>query len=155
MPLGIPKVMVAITACQATLASKMDEVQLDIGLIYQDLEKIHSRYTTTEQRVSHMEDTVVEHTTSIQSLQTKIGAPEYRAEDAENHSRQNNLRIVELPEGAEVTNLTVFVEELLQSLLPTAMLSSYFTVDQGSPCVTYAWPRGISTPHVHPVAAEF
>lgn len=49
-PLGIPEVMAAINTCQAALANKIEVVQLDIGLIQQDLDKIGSRLTTAECR---------------------------------------------------------------------------------------------------------
>lgn len=57
-------------------------------------------------------------------------ALEYRAEDAENRNRRNNLRIVGLPEGAEGGDPTSFIEGLLRDLLPEARWSSYFTVER-------------------------
>lgn len=94
-----------------------------MGLIRQDLDKIRSRITVAEQHVGAVEDTVTDHEASIRSLQTKVRALEYRAEDAENRSRRNNLRIVRLPEGVEGRNPTGFTEELLRSVLPAARLS--------------------------------
>lgn len=94
---------------------------MDIGLIRQDLDKICTWLGAAEQRVGHVEDITGEHTTSIRTLQTKIKALEYRAEDAENRSRRNNLYIVELAEGAEGANLSTFVEDLLFSLRPSSL----------------------------------
>lgn len=54
-------------------------------------------------------------------------ALEYKADDAENRNRRNNLRIVGLAEG---TNPAVFVEQLLRNLLPNAQFSPYFTVER-------------------------
>lgn len=54
---------------------------------------------------------------------------EYRAEDAENRCRWNNISIIGLVEEAEGKTPTVFVEELLRSLMPVAQLSPYFTME--------------------------
>lgn len=97
--------MAAIATCQSTLTTKIEAVQLDMGLIRQDIDKIRSRVAETEQRLSTSEDTIAEHGASLRTLQTKVKALEYRAEDAENRKRRNNLRIVGLPEGQRGTTL--------------------------------------------------
>lgn len=55
-----------------------------------------SRINAAEQRISHVEDTVKGHNTDLHMLHTKIRALEYKAEDAENRNRRNNLRIVDM-----------------------------------------------------------
>lgn len=89
-----------------------------------------------------MKDSVADHSTSIRALQTKVRALEYRAEDAENRSRRNNLCIVGLPEGVEGRDPTVFTEELLRSLLPAARLSPYFTVERAHRVPPRPGPEG-------------
>lgn len=42
-PPGIPEVMVAITSCKTALTAKIEAVQMDVGLIDQDLDKIRTR----------------------------------------------------------------------------------------------------------------
>lgn len=126
-PPGILEVMAAITSCQTALISKIEAVQ--ICLIEQDLDKIHTRLATAEQRVVDVGDSVTEHVASIWALKTKVRALEYRVEATENRSHQNNLCIVGLPEGVEGKNPTVFTEELLRCLLPVTQLSPYFTVE--------------------------
>lgn len=111
LPLGIAEVNIS---CQTTLTTKIDAVQLDIGLIQQDLNKMRVCLTAVEQRVGHLKDIVVEHSTSLHTLQTKMLAMEYWAEDAENWNRRNNLRIVGLAEGK---NPSESEEGLLQSFL--------------------------------------
>lgn len=69
---GIPEVMAAITTCQTALTSKVEAVQLDAGLLRQDLDKIRSRITVVEQLVGEVEDTVTDHEASIRALQTKV-----------------------------------------------------------------------------------
>lgn len=119
--LGFPEVMAAITSCQATLTNKIEAVQLDVGLIRQDLDKLCSRVSEVEQCVGQTEDTVMEHTASIRTLQTKVRTLEFNVDDDENRNRRNNLRILGMPEKAE---------ELLRSLLPDAQFSPYFTMER-------------------------
>lgn len=85
-----------IALCQATLTAKIEVVQLDMGIMRQDVDKRRSRVTETQQRVSLAADTVAEHSSALCSLQTKLKALEYKVDDAENHSRRNNLLIVGL-----------------------------------------------------------
>lgn len=126
----VADIMSAIALCRPTLTSKIEAVQLDMGMMRQDGDKIRSRVTETEQRTGLMEDTVTEHSSAIRNLQTKMKALEYKADDAENRNRRYNLRIVGLAEGAEGTNPAVFVEQLLHNLLPNAQFSPYFTVER-------------------------
>lgn len=95
------EVMAAIATCQFTCTAKIEAVQMDVGLIHQDMDKLCSRVTKTEQRIGQMEENVLEQWTALRTLQTKVKALEYRAEHAENRNRRNNLRIIGLPEGAE------------------------------------------------------
>lgn len=139
---GIPEVMAAISSCQSVLTSKIEEVQMDVGLIRQDLDKIRTRVAETERRVGDVEDTVTDHAASIRALQTKVRALEYRAEDAENRSRRNNLRIVGLPEGVEGRSPALFIEELLRSLLPAAQLSPHFAVERAHRVPSRPGPEG-------------
>lgn len=53
---GLADVLAAIGNCQAsltTLTTKVDAVQLDVGLIRLDMDKIRSRLSTAEQRRGH------------------------------------------------------------------------------------------------------
>lgn len=102
--LGFQEVMAAIVSCQAALTNKIEAVQLDLGLIRQDLDKLCSRVSEAERRVGQTEDIATEHTASIHTLQTKVRALEYKVDDSENRNRRNNLRIVGIPEGAEGRN---------------------------------------------------
>lgn len=105
-------------------------MQLDVGLIRQDIDKLCSHESEVEQHVGQTEDTVTEHTASIRTLQTKVCTLQYKVDDAENRNTRNNLWIMGIPEGAKGRNPPVFVEELLRSLLPTAQFSPYFTVER-------------------------
>lgn len=114
-------VMAAIATCQSTLTPKIEAVQMDVGLIRKDMDK---------QRIGNTEDAVTEHGAALRTLQTKVKALEYRAEDMENRNQRNNLRIVGLPEGAEGNNPKCFVEDMLRNLLPDARMSPHYAVER-------------------------
>lgn len=135
---GLAEVLAAIANCQASitsLTSKVDAVQLDVGLFRQDMDKVRSRLSSAEQRLVHAEDTVTDHTTTttttlLRSQQTKICDLEYKVEDAENRNRRNNLCIVGLAVGVEGPHPPEFVEQLLCTLLPTAQFLLFYAVER-------------------------
>lgn len=135
-------VMAAIATCQAMLVAKIEAGQMDVGLLRQDMTKLHSRVRETEQQVSHMEDEVIENTAAIHTLQTKFKALEYRTEDAKNRNRRNNLRIMGLAEGAEGGNPMSFVEDMLRSILPDAHLSPHYAVERAHQVLPKPRPPG-------------
>ena len=103
---------------------------MDVGLIRQDMDKLRSRVTETEQRIGLLEDDSMEQSASLRTLHTKVKALESRAEDAENRNRRNNLRIIGLPEGVEGKDPTAYVEDLLRSVLPDARFSPHYTAER-------------------------
>lgn len=142
---GLTDVLAAITNCHASVTSpttKVDAVQLDVGLIRQDMDKMRSRITFAEQRISHMEDTVESHNTDLRMLHTKIRALEYKAEDAGNRNRRNNLRIVGMTEGVEGNHPTEFVEKFLRTLLPSAQFSPFYAVERAHHIPPKPGPQG-------------
>lgn len=115
---------------------------MDVGLIRQDLDKVHSRMTEAENRVGQVEDAVENNTGAIRSQQSRVKMLEHHAEDSENRCHRNNIQIVELAEGVEGKNPTVFAEELLRSLLPAADLPPYFTVERAYRLPPQLGPQG-------------
>lgn len=125
--------MQAITGCQSSLSiltTKIDTVQLEIGLIRQDFEKVRQRVTEVERRVGDTEDTVRDHSASLHTLQVRVKHLEAKAEDSENRNRRNNLRIIGLPEGSEGSDTSAYTERLLRSLFPQAAFSPHFAVER-------------------------
>lgn len=127
-PPWLAEVMAAIATCQSTLTAKIEVVQMDEGFIHQDLDKLRSRVTETEQRIGLTE--VMEHSAALRTLQTKVKSLDYQAEDGENRNRRNNLRIIGLPEGAEGGNLMGFIEDMLRKILPDVHFSPQYNVER-------------------------
>lgn len=73
------EVMAAIASCQSTLTEKIEDVQLDVGLLRQDMDKLRSRVMEMEQRVGPTEDDVMKQSAAIRTLQSKAKALKYRA----------------------------------------------------------------------------
>lgn len=46
----------AITACNASLTGKMEEIKVDIGLMRQDMQCVRERVAETKSRISTLED---------------------------------------------------------------------------------------------------
>lgn len=141
-PPWLADLMVAIPTCQTTLTAKIEVVQLDVGLMRQDLDKLPTMVTENEQRLGQTEDDVMEHSAALQTLQTKVKALEYRVEDAENRNRRNNPWIIGLPEGAEGGSPTSFIEDLLRNLLPDARFSPHYRVEHAHQVPPQPGPPG-------------
>ena len=75
--------MQAISTCQSTLTEKIDTMQLEMGFIRKDMDKVRTRLTEAERRVGDAEEILGDHASSLRTLTTKVRALEHRAEDAE------------------------------------------------------------------------
>lgn len=106
------------------------------------MDKVCSRLTAAEGQIGQVEDTVEEHDGIIHTLQFKLKTQEYRAKDAENRFRRNNIHIIGLAERAGGKTPTVFVEELMCSLLSVAQLSPYFMVERAHRMLPQPGPQG-------------
>lgn len=81
------------------LTDKIDHLQTNIGFIRKDLDSFRQRGTKVEKRVSCTEDPIRDHNVDLHYLKIKVKPLVAWAEDAENHNRRNNLRILGLLEG--------------------------------------------------------
>lgn len=90
------------------------------------------------------EDTVRDHSASLHTLQVDVKL-ESRAEDAENHNRRNNLRIIALPQGSEGPDPSAYTERLLHMLFPQADFSSFFAIER-----VHRMPPACSPPRAPP-----
>lgn len=134
--------MQAITGCQTTLTTKIEQMQSEMGLIRRDMDKYRDRLTEAERRVGDNEDVIRDHSASIRTLQVKMKTLESRAEDQENRNRRNNLRLVGLPEGVEGRDPEAYTEHLLRTLLPQAPFSTHFAVERAHRMPSVRGPPG-------------
>lgn len=93
------RVLEAISLCQTTLTSKIEEVKIDISLIRQDINKLRERVSETKRRVGHMEDVIPPLQVTTERLQHHLNSVLSKQDDMENRLRHCNLRFVGLTEG--------------------------------------------------------
>ncbi|KAJ1156460.1 hypothetical protein NDU88_009179 [Pleurodeles waltl] len=121
-----PPILLAIQNLQATIEGKMEELKVVMVLIQQDL---RTSVTDVEGRLSGAEDTVKAHEERLVHLQRLVGQLEGR-------SRPNNLHIMGIPEGAEVTISTKLIYDCLQSWVPTDEVSNCFIITRAHRAMT-------------------
>lgn len=76
----------------------------------------------TEDRISTAEDEVANLQANVRALQAKNKLMEDKLMDLESRSRLNNLSLVNLPEGAEGSDLCAFLEKWIPEALRSKML---------------------------------
>lgn len=124
------RVLEAISLCQSTLTTKIEEVKVDISLIRQDMTKIRERVTETEARISRAEDTIYPLQHSQEDLKRQIQILAQKHDDLENRARRSNLRFIGLPEGSEGTDPATFLEKLLITTYGREAFSTTFVVER-------------------------
>ncbi|XP_073453816.1 uncharacterized protein [Aquarana catesbeiana] len=92
------KVLEAISTCQATLTTKIEEVKVDISLIRQDLHKLRDRVSEAEHRLSHAEVAIPPLQASPDQASHHIAQLQLKQDDLENRMRSNNLHFISFPE---------------------------------------------------------
>lgn len=124
------RVLEAISVCQATLTSKIEEVKVDISLIRQDMTKIRERVTETETRISRAEDIIYPLQHSQEDMQRQFQQLAQKQDDLENRARRSNIRFIGLPEGSEGPDPATFLEKLLINAYGREAFSTAFVVER-------------------------
>lgn len=96
-------ILEAIDGCKAVLMVRIDHLALECTLIRHDLDKNRGRLTLVEERISEVEDSSHAHTNQLSKLQMLVRSLQHRANETKDGHRCDNLRVVGLPEGAEVS----------------------------------------------------
>lgn len=88
---------------------------------YPGKDRIHPN---TEQRISSAEDEVTDLKTKVQKLESQNKGLEDKLLDLEARSRLNNVRLVNLPEGAEGKDTAAFLEKWIPEALGATLQSA-------------------------------
>lgn len=136
------KIMAAISSCQTALMSKIDDLQADINRLRYDMDKMKDRTSEVGRRVGVVEGPTHTNENANNALQQQMKTLQAHAEDAENHNRRNNVRILCLPERAEGTRPGLFIEQLIQDCLSPIELFPCFIVEPANRIPTLALPPG-------------
>lgn len=94
-------ILKAIDRWKVALMLRIDHQASECTLICHDLDKIGGILNTAEEHISEVEVTTTSHIVQLADLQELVRSLQNQAGDAENRQRCNNMRVVELPEGAE------------------------------------------------------
>ena len=76
------------------------------------LQGINSRITEAEERISDLEDKIVEFTAVEQNKEKRMKRNEDSLRDLWDNIKHNNLRIIGVPEGEERKNLRKYLKRL-------------------------------------------
>lgn len=120
--------MQAINSCQAALPP--NSLQLEMGLMRRDYEKICQQVDEAVHHVGDTEDMVRDHTATLHTVQVRLKHLKARTEDTENRNQRNNLRIIGLPEESKGPDLLASTERFLHTLFPQAPFSCHFVVER-------------------------
>lgn len=99
-----------ITTMKTDFTTKLDNMTTAIQDLKKEMGECNERITQTEQRISGTEDEVLDLQAQVSTLQTKNKIMEDKLLDLETRSRLNNVRLVNMPEGVEGTNVCAFLE---------------------------------------------
>lgn len=94
-------ILAAIEQSRSSLLVRTDHPAEECNLIRNDRDKIRVRLIEIETRISSTEDLTANNTTNIAELQRIVQALVAKLDDAENRLRNNNIRVLGLPEWEE------------------------------------------------------
>ena len=123
-------ILKAIKDSKDAVERKVEEVRVDVSLLRQDLRGVADRVTEAEARISTAEDEIIQLRTQVNQLIKSSAILEDRAEDAENRSRRNNLRLVGIPEGIDTQDMTQLIEDWFRSWVLGEALTGNFAVER-------------------------
>lgn len=107
-------ILQAIEQSRSSLLVRIDHLTEECNLIRNDLDKIRGRLEETKSRISVTEDTTLQHSKILWSLQQTIRMLVAKSDNAENRMRRNNVRVLGLP---ECDHPAEFAEAFFQELL--------------------------------------
>ena len=102
---------------QQKIQEHLPTIQATTTRIESELTSLATRVNQAEQRISDMEDTLSPLSAGYKALESSTSVLAQRVEYLENYSRRNNLRLVNIPEGMEGTNIKSFATDLLKDIL--------------------------------------
>ncbi|KAJ1163916.1 hypothetical protein NDU88_004368 [Pleurodeles waltl] len=109
-------------AC-TSLEAKIDKVESDLVLLHADHRKLADKTSELEAKVNELTPATDKLKTGMEDIQATVTELEHRVEDTEGRSRRNNIRVVNLPEGAKGRDPVAYSETWLRGLVPGGELT--------------------------------
>ncbi|KAJ1190971.1 hypothetical protein NDU88_000288 [Pleurodeles waltl] len=136
-------VMQAITASRTALEEKIDSLASDFSVLRDDHRRLAERVTSAEKQLKELGPEIEGASKISRQMEKIIKDLELRAEDAENRLRQNNIRIMGLPEKVEGTSMVDFLEKWLKENIAEEGLSQFFAVERAHRVPARPSPLGV------------
>ena len=127
---SLADIMQAIKASREALESKIDTLATDMGLLRDDHRKLTERVASTEKEITGMSPELKLLRSQMNEVENKVRVLEGRAEDAENRSRRNNIRLIGVPENTEKGNMIHFLEAWLREVVAPEGLSPHYALER-------------------------
>lgn len=111
------EILTAINGLKSEFSTRLDGILTAIEETRKDLSDCTERMTQAETRLSTVEDEQAGLQDTVQKLERRNKVLEDKVVDMETRSRLNNLRLVNLPEGAEGSDACSFLENWIPEVL--------------------------------------
>lgn len=95
-----------------TLQDRLDNIQSELSSCSNGVRELRDRYSSLSSRVGKVEK-------SQDKCAARLTAFEEKMADLEDRSRRDNVRILNLPEGVEATNLTAYISASIPVWFPS------------------------------------
>lgn len=115
----LDEILSTVNSMKMDVSSKFDKVVESIEGLRKEMNDCTRRVSQTETRISEADDKIEILRAKVNTLESNAKALEDQVMDLEARSRRNNLRLVNLPEGAEGQDPCVFLEKWLPEILGT------------------------------------
>lgn len=104
-------ILATIDSIKTEFSTRFDGIMEAINATRKEISDCSERVSQAEVRISSAEDDVANLQAKVKRLESKNKTLEEKLLDFETRSRLNNLRLVELPEGAEGQDTCSFLEK--------------------------------------------
>ncbi|KAK1340941.1 hypothetical protein QTO34_017340 [Cnephaeus nilssonii] len=111
---------------QEEMKKNQEEMKNDIAAVKNSIESIKSRLEEAEDRISELEDKMEKNTQLQQLLETKIRKHEESLRELRDNTKQNNIRIIGVPEGKET-------EQGIENLLEEIITENFLDIGKKKP----------------------
>ncbi|KAF0044835.1 hypothetical protein F2P81_003993 [Scophthalmus maximus] len=126
----VDTILAAIDNLKSEFSTTFDGLFTAIENVKRDVSDCVERVAQAEMRISTTEDSVITLQTKVQSLEGKNKDLEEKILDLEARSRHSNLRLLNLPEGAEGEDACTFLESWIVEALELAPLRAKVTMER-------------------------
>lgn len=109
---AMEKQQLFIEAQFKTLQDRLDNIQTELSNCSSGVRELRDRYSSLSSRVSKTEK-------NYDKCAAKMATYEEKLADMEDRSRRDNIRIVNLPEGVEASNLMSYISDSLPVWFPS------------------------------------